>query len=392
MDRGLTRRFAVFYFLVFLPVGMQAPYLFLYFKRVGFTDSQLGTLAALPPLLNVVAPPLWGAVADAFGDRRRTLAVLLVLAAVSFPWLMYVTSFEATLGVLLAFSGVAFAPMAIADAIALENVERKGGDYGRLRLWGSLGFAVPLLVFGLVLERGAGGEAASLYPIFMGFAIFRLVSAGWVGMLPASWGSRGRGFDWRAARVFWRPRFVALAGCAVVAAGAMSAYYLYFSIYLDEVGIADNVKGYFWVIAVAAETGMMLVIGGLMRRIGLKWTFVLSLVGCAARLFAFSFALGPAAIACVQCLHALTFAALTVSSITFVSRMTPAGLRASGQSLWMALTMGLGAALGSKLAGMAAGALGLMGMFQVFSVAAAAAAVGAVVLVREPEGGEGAGR
>jgi len=285
MEKGLARRFAAFYFLLFIPVGMQAPYLFLYFKRVGFTDTQLGTLAALPPLLSVLSPPVWGAVADAFGDRRRTLAVLLVLAAGSFPWLMYTTDFEATLALLVVFSVFAAPPGAIADAIALESVEREGGDYGRLRLWGSLGFAVPLVVFGLVLKRGAGETAASLYPIFTGYAIFRLASAGWVGMLPESRGGGKGGFDLRGARAFASGPFLALAGCAVVATAAMSAYYLYFTIYLDEVGIADNLKGYFWAIAVAAETGMMLVIGALIRRIGLKWTFVLSLVGCAGRLF-----------------------------------------------------------------------------------------------------------
>jgi PPP family 3-phenylpropionic acid transporter len=191
--------------------------------------------------------------------------------------------------------------------------------------------------------------------------------------------------DVRAVRAFASGRFVALAGCAVVAMGAMSAYYMYFSIYLDEVGVADNMKGYFWAVAVAAETGMMWVIGGLIHRIGLKWTFVLSLMGCAGRLFAFSFPLGTAGIGAAQCLHALTFTAFMVSTITFVNRLVPQGLRASGQTVWMALTMGLGPSVGGKLAGAAAGALGLMGMFRVFSLAAGLAGVAAAGLVKEQE-------
>ncbi len=385
MDRKLARRFAAFYFLLYLPIGMQAPYLFLYFKRVGFTDTELGTLAALPPLLSVLSPPLWGAVADAFGDRRRTLALLLVLGAISFPWLMYTTDLRLTLALLVLFSLFSSPPGAITDAIALENVERGGGDYGRLRVWGSVGFAAPLLAFGLILKKGAGEAAGSLYPMFVGYTIFRMVSAGWVGALPASRGSGNGRFDLRGARAFASARFLALAGCAVVATAAMSGYYLYFSIYLDEVGIADNLKGHFWVIAVAAETGMMLVIGRVIERLGLKWTFVLSLVGIAGRLFAFSFALGPVGIAAVQCLHALTFTAFTVSTITFVGRLTPPELRASGQSVWTAVTRGLGSATGSKMAGVVAGALGLMQMFRVYALVAAATVVAAVVLVREEE-------
>jgi len=383
MDKRLSTRFATFYFLLFVPIGMHAPYLFLYFKRLGFTDSQLGTLAAVTPLLNVFLPPVWGALADALGDRRRTLAFLLLCAAFTFPWFMYLSSFAATLALLLVFSGFAFSPAPIADAIALENVERKGGDYGRLRLWGSVGFAAPLVAFGAVLGKGAGESAASLFPIFIGYAVFRLISVGWVAFLPASYGGQRGRFDLRAARVFGQPNFLALAICGVLATGAMAGYYVYFTIYLDQLGIADNVKGYFWAIAVAAETGMMLVIGGVIRRIGLKWTFVLGIAGCAVRLFLFSFPLSAVGIAAAQCLHALTFTALTVSAITFVSRITPPALRASGQTLWMALTMGLGSAVGSMLAGVAAGVYGLMGTFRIFAAAAAVATVGAVVFVRE---------
>jgi PPP family 3-phenylpropionic acid transporter len=374
MDKRLTRKFASFYFLLFLPVGMQAPYLFLFFKRQGLSDSQLGTLAAVTPLINLLTPPVWGALADALGDRRRTLAFLLLGAAVTFPWLR----------LLIVFSAFAFTPMAIADAIALENVEREGGEYGRLRLWGSIGFAVPLLVFGAVLERGAGETAASLYPIFFGYAVFRLLSAGWVGFLPSSRGKARGWLDLRAARAFVHPRFLALVACATLATAAMSAYYLYFTIYLDEIGIADNLKGYFWVIAVAAETGMMLVIARVIRRIGLKWTFVLGIAGCAARLTAFSYPLPPVAIGVVQMLHALTFTAFTVSAITAVSRMTPPELRASGQSLWAALTHGLGSATGAKLAGLAAAKYGLTGMFRMFAGGAVAVLVAAAILVREP--------
>ena len=390
MANGLARRFSVFYFLLFLPVGMQAPYLFLFFKRQGFTDAQLGTLAAVSPIMNLLAPPLWGAIADSLGDRRRMLAVLLAAGALSFPWLMWSSSFGVTLVLVVVFSAFAFAPSPIADAIVLENLGQAGGDYGRLRLWGSLGFAAPLLVFGMVLKRGAGGAASSLYPIFIGYAACRLISVAWVGQLPPSRGHGERRLELNGARVLANPRFIALALCALAATGAMSAYYLYFSIYLDAVGIADNVKGYFWALAVGAETLMMLVIGPVIRRIGLKWTFVLGILGSVLRLFALSFPLSPLGIAATQLLHALTLTAFMVSGITFMSRMVPPEHRAAGQTLWSALTQGLGSATGSKLAGLAVAAWGLLPMYRAFSLVAAGALLAAIAFVREPDAGEGA--
>jgi len=385
MTADLKRSFSIFYFLLFVPVGMQAPYLFLFFKRQGFTDVQLGALAAVTPVVNALLPPLWGAIADALGDRRRMLTILLVAGAFSFPWLMWTSSFASALTVLAIFSAFAFAPASIADAIALENVPKAGGDYGRLRLWGSIGFAAPLLVFGLVLKRAPAESAASLHPIFIAYTISRLISAAWVGLLPSSRGHGERVLDLHRAGAFLNRKFLALALCALMATGAMSAYYLYFSIYLDEIGIADNLKGYYWALAVAAETVMMLAIGPLIRRIGLKWTFALGILGGALRLFAFSFTLSPVGIAAVQLLHALTLTAFMVSGITFVSRLTPPELRATAQTLWGSVTQGLGSAGGSWLAGVAVAAWGLLPMYRAFSLVSAAALVAAILFLREPK-------
>jgi PPP family 3-phenylpropionic acid transporter len=133
---------------------------------------------------------------------------------------------------------------------------------------------------------------------------------------------------------------------------------------------------------------MMLIIGRVIGRIGLKWTFVLGILGCVLRLFAFSFSLSPWGIAAVQLLHALTLTAFMVSGITFVNRLASPQHRATGQTLWGALTQGLGSAVGSKLAGLAAAAWGLLPMYRAFSLVAAGALLAAIILIREPEVGE----
>jgi PPP family 3-phenylpropionic acid transporter len=381
---GLRRRFRVFYFLLYLPIGMQAPYLMLFFQRQGMTNAQLGTLAAVSPIMSFLTPPLWGVLADALGDRRRMLTILLIASGLAFPWLMWSPGFDTSLPLFVLFCAFSASPAAIADAITMENVGRMGGDYARLRLWGSVGFAVPLLAFGLLLKRGAGGSAASLHIIFIGFAVSRLLSAAWVRALPPSRNHSASRFGLRGALAFANRHFLVLALCGMLATGAMSAYYMYLSIYLDGMGIPDNMKGYFWAVAVASETGMMLVIGRVIRRLGLKWTFALGILGGAVRLFLFSLPLTPAEIACTQLLHALTLTTFMVASINLISRFTPPGLRATGQTLWVAVTTGLGATLGSKLAGAAVGAWGLQPMYRAFSLASAAGLLIAILFLREP--------
>ena len=385
MDRKLGRRLSTLYFLFYMPVGLCMPYLYLYFERRGMAGAQLGTLAAVTPVMNALMPPLWGALADRWGDRRWVLAALLTASAFVYPWLMVAESYGQMLALTIVFAMFYLTPAPIADAIVMENIECAGGDYGKLRLWGSIGFAAPLLLLGGILKAGPGGSAESLHPTFLGFSVFRLLAAAWVMQLPPSRAVARTGFRWDEARVFLSARFLTYALCGMLAIGSIMSYYVFFTIYLDEVGIGDSAKGYFWVIAVAAETAMMLVIGRVIGRIGVKWTFALGIFGCVVRLLAFSFYLAPLGIAAAQTLHALTMTALFVSAITAVSRISPPHLRATGQSLWVAFTGGLGAAVASKMAGVAMGALGLTGMFRIFSGAAAVALVIAVLFVREPQ-------
>ncbi|MBN2469451.1 MAG: MFS transporter, partial [Anaerolineae bacterium] len=66
------------YFCAFFAAGgVTYPYFNLFFQEVGMTNQQIGVLAALPPLITVVASPLWASLADRFNLHRVLLPGLL---------------------------------------------------------------------------------------------------------------------------------------------------------------------------------------------------------------------------------------------------------------------------------------------------------------------------
>src|SRR5687767_14169079 len=67
----------LFYFCWLAAMGFYIPYVSLYYRSAGLDLAQIGLLVALPGLLQIIATPVWGLVADGLQIHR----VLLPLAA-----------------------------------------------------------------------------------------------------------------------------------------------------------------------------------------------------------------------------------------------------------------------------------------------------------------------
>jgi len=373
-----------YHFVAFIPWGIFFPYLPLYFQRCGRGDAEIGSLLALPPLLMILSPPIWGAAADRLGDKKRVLLITLGVSALVFPLFWFGRSFAAAMAVMAAFALFFVPSEPLANAITMENLPRAGGDYGKIRLWGSLGFIFPLLFMGLALgpTTGAGADVGSMAPMFVLYAAFGLLVLAWATRLPSAHEVRTGGLDWRALRVLARGQFAIFALCALVWRVGTLGLFIFFSIYLDRLGMGDNLKGYFWAIGVISEVVVMYFAGRIMARTSIKWLFAISLVASAVRLFAFSFPLSFAAIAAVAPLQGIAFAAFHIPAVTYVNQTVPPHLRASGQSLLVAFVWGVGGVIGAQLSGAIADEIGVFGLFRVMSYVVLAALVVFVALFR----------
>ena len=177
--------YASLYFISFASISALRIYQNLYLKRAGLSDSQLGTAAAGAALMAVVSPLIWGIAADSAADVRRLASPLFLGAAVTFPAMLLTRSYPvlAALAVLTSFFYTPLIPLL--DALALGYVSRSGGDYGRVRLWGSLGFIFSTLLFKAILREGkTSGIGYGLLPVFIYFAALRVLGAGWSFLIP----------------------------------------------------------------------------------------------------------------------------------------------------------------------------------------------------------------
>ena len=143
------------YFTMFASFGMSQPFVPLLYSTL-VSPPQVGVLVSVGPILSIAMGPISATVADIYDCHRAVMigslavgAVLwlpLLLPTLSFAQLMLLALMQALLG---GKSG------SILDASTVDAV---GQRYGKIRLWGAVGFGICSLLGGMLIEA-AGGSA-----------------------------------------------------------------------------------------------------------------------------------------------------------------------------------------------------------------------------------------
>src|SRR5215216_488303 len=140
------------YCFYYMALGAYIPFINLYYERLGLSGVQIGTLAALPVLITATITFLWAAIADAFRLHRIILQMAFLLAAFVVYLLSQAKHFVALIPWVFAYAIVTSPINPLLDSNALEVAKEHERSYGRLRVWGSVGWAVSTWLVGLVIE------------------------------------------------------------------------------------------------------------------------------------------------------------------------------------------------------------------------------------------------
>ena len=391
-DRDYTWGFRRYQLLSFMMLGVVNPLLPMFLKSRGMDKAEVGATWALFSVMALVVPPLWGMVSDASRDRRLPLVAVIALSAATFCGYWFCHD-AVTLVVMTVLFGAAFkAVIPLGIGLTFAWAEPAGRDYSRIRLFGTAGYVVALLLMALPL---AFFEIEIIFPCFV---VFAAAAASGLLFLPKIRGAGHRRLDWHALKLLARPQFAVTVACAFVAQGAMAAHYSFFSQYATtDLGVDQGNLTFFWAFGSVFEVVMLTQAGRLIRRFGTKRVLTVGMAGIALRLGIYATVPAWPVVFVVQGLHAFTFGAVHASTVTFVNYAAPTKWRASAQTLFEGITIGLGMAVGALVGGQIAQRWDYRTLFACASGAAALACVVYAVfgrpvsLVREPEESPGEG-
>ncbi len=340
-------RLSAFYLFYFAALGALWPYWGLYLKSVGFDEGEIAELIAIIMATKVVAPYVWGWIADHSGRRMVIVRLASLLAALCFAGIYVSHTFWWMALVLVVYSFFWNAALPQFEATTMTHLGQDTHRYSAIRLWGSVGFIVAVTALGPVLEAWGMGRLPIIYLLLLGgiWVMSMLVRE------PAAVMSRGDSSS--ISSVLRRPAVIALFVVCFLLQASHGPYYAFYSIYLEEHGYSYGEIGWLWALGVIAEIGVFLVMHRLLPRFGTRQLMLWTLALTALRWLLIAwFVESVSVVVFAQLLHAASFGVYHAVAITLIHRYFAGKHQGRGQALYSSISFGAGGAVGSYLSGL----------------------------------------
>jgi MFS transporter, PPP family, 3-phenylpropionic acid transporter len=369
-------RLSAFYFFYFATLGAFLPYWSLYLEDTGFSALEIGELSAMMVATKIIAPNLWGWIADHTGKSLRIIRIASFFGALFFSGFLFAKGYLIYAVITVCFSFFWNAALPQFEAATLFHLHNDSHRYSRIRLWGSVGFIVTVLGIGRFLELFAISYLTSI-------VIFLLTMIWLVAMItPEAKTSVSNQDAIGIWRILSRPEVLAFFIVYMLLQLAHGPYYVFYSIYLKQFSYTATEIGMLWAMGVCAEIILFLSMKPLLAKISLRTILLTSILLSILRWWIIAtYPQSEMMMITAQLLHAATFGSSHVAAIHLVHQYFGSQHQGKGQALYSSMSFGLGGMLGSLYSGYLWDSYGAGFVYSIASAACAVAFVFAFVWV-----------
>jgi PPP family 3-phenylpropionic acid transporter len=354
---------ATWWFLFMGGLGAVFPFFSLYFREnAGLTGIQVGIVLGMIPLVGFAAQPFWGQVADRTGSRSRILALVSFGAGASYFLVPTVQGFLPVLLSMALVSSFSTAVIPMGTSVTLALLGRAGmRDFGRIRVWGTVGFLALVVSFPLTLHTtqawtgltsaGDGASEPLLGIMFVMAGGLWILSGGFALVLPRSGeiALRASQGEWRELfrhRPFRRVLLFAF-GSYLCFQGPM----MLFPVYVRSFGGDVSLVSALWIPMLALEIPLLVASGASLERFGARGLIAVGILAGAVRWIACALSTSPWVFFPAQLLHGVTVAGVVIGAPLYVEQSIPEQLRSTGQGVLAMLGFGLGGVISNVASG-----------------------------------------
>ncbi|MDP1537450.1 MAG: MFS transporter [Burkholderiales bacterium] len=374
MPKPIYLNLSAFYFFYFAYLGAFAPFFALYLNSVGMSAVEIGMLMALPQLTRILAPHLWGWLADRSGRRMQVVRWSGLAGTLVFMGVFAGESFALLCVVLFAMMFFWSAALPLVEATTLSHLGDETARYGRIRVWGSVGFIAAVVAVGYLLDFF---DPRAVLWVIAGLMSCMLLLSCVVAEAPAV---AHPGDDRTVWHVVRQPAVIAIVAASALMAAAHGPYYTFYTIHLVDHGYSKSLAGWLWALGVICEIGIFVWMSHLYRAFTLRAILIASTLLAALRFAVIGWGADSVwLLLAAQTLHAASFGSFHAAAIGVVHKLFRGRHQARGQAIYGSLAYGLGGTIGGLASGYAWGGLGAG---PTFTLAAGCALLAAAVLWR----------
>src|SRR5262245_30797231 len=343
-------------FLEYLIWGSWLPLLALYLGGVlQFSGAQIGWVFATQAIACLAGLFFGGQVADRLFSSEKLLAVLHLIGGVAMFTLAYQTTFWSFFVVMLVYQLAYMPTLSLTNAVCFHHISDPQRNFGKLRLWGTIGWIAASWPFVFILAGKTGPDLhAALSSIFTIAGLSSITLAAFSLTLPATppaASTGGASAPMQAIRLLRDPVMLVLFIATSMDSLVHQCYFQCTSPFLQQAGLAEN-----WImpamsVGQIAEIASMAALGWALARLGWRWTMTLGILAHAARFFVFAIGDPLWLMVAINVVHGMCYAFFFAAVYIFVDERCPRDARASAQGLFNLVILGVGPFVGSLLWG-----------------------------------------
>ena len=328
---------ALFYLSYFAMVGVYIIFMPKVLSDFGYSSVEIGIIYASAPFMRFLLPFVFQHLIKL---SEKIFAISLIFTLISsIIFLGTVENLTLYLVANLLFGASMGISLPFVETIALGQLSKK--EYGRVRLWGSIGFILIALWLGKILSTNYEAlyylVGSSLFTLLFGFLVLKfdkhneeIVST-----------SSDKSFSLTRYWGFWASVFLMQL--------AFGGFYNFFTIYETAHGISLEMTSWMWTFGVLCEIFMLFFQGGLLQKNLLnilKFTIIVTVIRW---LILYLYPDNVVITFASQSLHAISFALYHTATITYIFSLYPQ--KRLAQQFVLGIGFGLGGSLGALLAG-----------------------------------------
>ncbi|MET0464183.1 MAG: nucleoside permease [Chitinophagaceae bacterium] len=339
-----------------------------WFQTKQWGGAEFGAIFSTMGISAIFMPAVFGIVADRWVNAERLLGICHLIGGVILYFIPQVNDPDTFFWVLLLYMVFYMPTISLANTVSYTALIKNGKDiikdFPPIRVWGTIGFIAAMWIVSLLHIETSAAQfyVAAIASILFGFYSFslpkcppQLKTTGQTSLIDA--------LGLKAFSLFKTPKmalffiFALLLGAALQLTNAYGDTFLHDFARMPQYADTMAVKYPAIIMSISqmSETAFILAIPFFLRKFGIKQVMLISMIAWVLRfgLFAYSDPAGGLWMIVASCIvYGMAFDFFNISGSLFVDTQVNPEIRASAQGIFMMMTNGFGAFLGSQISGM----------------------------------------